>query len=283
MVSTANVTVSTMELTPCRVKLNSVDLGGANNVKVTMEYKKSPLKADQLGDTVLDNRVSGVTLKVECELTQINDKSIWKAAFPNSLLVTNGPVTSIVFQSRIGESDLSLAKSLVLHPLSKDDSDVSGDYTFTKVTSMSVSETSFSPTEQQKLKAVFTVLPDTSYSPALFMIFGDTTNGLVASTISSPTFTGTGTGSLTSQTAGVDALGETISVTCLGVPSANLSNWVVSGSVSGVFGEVDITNATPGSSANFSSSICSFTITSSATAYVAGDEYQMITTAKNYV
>ena len=278
-VSFANVNPSAMELTSCRVKLGGVDLGGTiGNVKVTMAFKKADIKADQFGDTVLDKRVSGVEYKVETVLSQINDPAIWKAAFPNLLKVGTGPYAMYGI-SKIGESDLSLAQTLNLHPLSLSDSDLSGDFNFLKVTAESVSEVTFGPTEQQGLKVVFNVFPDMSAVPAKFMIHGDPAIGLVAATFDAPTYLGTGNGLMSGVSVFGTTVTETITAKCVGVPALNKSNWIVEGTLSGVIGYAEITSG----SVNFSSNKIAFTITDGSTDFIIGDTFTVGTHASNYV
>lgn len=90
-VSYAAVDTNNMELTPMKVKFKgpgaatAVDLGGTlDNVVISMGYKKSDIKADQFGSTVLDRRVSGIDIKVTTSLVEIQSKDIWKVVFPHA-------------------------------------------------------------------------------------------------------------------------------------------------------------------------------------------------------
>ena len=279
-VSYANVNPAAMEQTPCRVTLGGIDLGGSNgNVKVSIAHKKADIKSDQYGDTVLDRRVSGVEYKIETTLTQINDVNTWKAAFPNLTKVGSGPY-AIYGVSKIGESDLALAQTLVLHPLSLADADKSADYTFFKVTAESVSEVTFGPSEQQGLKVVFHVYPDLSATPAKFFIRGDASIGLVAASAGAPVYTGTGNGLLSgvSVFSGATA-SENIVVKCVGIPAVNKSNWVVTGSFSGQLGYFEIATG----SFNFSCSKIAFTLADGSADFIIGDQFVIATVAANYV
>lgn len=282
-VSFASVDVSKMELTPCRVTYNGADLGGAKDVKVSIAFEKSPIQADQYGSTIMDKRVSGLKMTVEMILLEVNSIDKWKAAVPNMQKVGSGPYAGY-FTSRVGESDYGLSQSLVLHPLSKADADKSSDYNFYKVTADSVTEIGFSATAQQGLKCVFSVYPDTTTSPARFMMWGDPTIGIVNASAGAATFTGTGNGTITSIAAvNGSTLTETITVKVVGVPATNKSNWTVTGSVSGLIGYCQITSGTVGGTVSFSSSKCSFTLTSGSTAFVLDDNFVFSTTAANYV
>src|SRR4030067_2166776 len=106
--SNANVTTSQMELGPCRVTYKGVDLGGTlSNVTVRATYEKADILADQSGTTVRDRRVSGLTIQVETELTEIVVKNNWKVVFPHALLVTSGPNKQITFPNNVGDGDLA--------------------------------------------------------------------------------------------------------------------------------------------------------------------------------
>lgn len=174
--SFASVDPTKMELSPCKVTFNSVDLGGSlGNVVISSKYMKSEIKADQFGQTVLDRRVSGVEVMVTTELAEIQNKDVWKAVFPHATLITSGANKALQFDSAIGDGDLSNSHQLSLHPLSKDVSDVSTDHTFFKACASAESTFELSPTAQAKLKIVWHVLPDTGVSPARFYRYGDTT------------------------------------------------------------------------------------------------------------
>lgn len=89
-----SIDTAEMELTPAIVKFKkpgdsiATDLGGTlGNIKVKVQYKKAPIKADQFGDTLLNQKVSGFMATVETELTQIKDWTQVKVIFPHSTLV----------------------------------------------------------------------------------------------------------------------------------------------------------------------------------------------------
>ena len=174
-VSYATVTTSSMELTPVRVKFDSVDLGGTlGNAVLTFKYTKADIKADQLGTTVLDRRVSGLEVSVTTEIAETQNKDNWKVVFPHGTLIPTS-TAAFDFNSAVGDGDLSNAKELKLHPLSQPDATVAYDYTFFKACASADSTLTLGPTEQARLKIVWNVLPDTSATPAKFCRYGDTT------------------------------------------------------------------------------------------------------------
>jgi len=176
MHSYATVTTSNMELTPVRVNFNAVDLGGTlKNAVITAKYTKADIKADQLGTTVLDRRVSGLEISVTTEVVEIQNKDVWKVVFPHATEITSGAKKAIQFNSQVGDGDLSNSHQLILHPLSQPDATVDFDHTFFKACSNAESTITYGPTEQAALKIVWNVLPDTGVTPARFYRYGDTT------------------------------------------------------------------------------------------------------------
>jgi len=275
--SFANITPTNLELSPMRVSLGGVDLGASlGNVSVSIEYTKAPIKADQFGDSVLDMRNTGLKITVTTELAEIKNKDILKTVFPNMSLVDGGLAGKAgYFVSKVGESDLSLAQQLVLHPLSNVDADKSGDYTFFKATADGKSSIVYGPTEQARLKVMWNIYPDTSVLPAKYLFIGDTTIGLVNAVAGSPVRTGTGNGTMTSV-AVVNGITKTETITALCVAAAaNSGTFAVSGSVSGPLGIATV-------GVGFSSSVISFLINDGATDFVVGDQFTVATTAANY-
>lgn len=270
-----------MELTPMQVIFNGVDLGGTlGNVQVHPKIATSALKADQLGSTSLDWRVSGYDISITTNLAETNLMDNWKVIFPYAKLISSGGNKAMYWDTQIGDSALTHAAQLKLHPLSKQSTDLSQDYLFYKAIASADSQIDFSPTKQSQMKIVWHVLPDTSVSPARFFFHGDPAVGLVNASAGSPAFTGTGNGTITSVVVnnGVTKT-ETITVSCVGASSGN--NFDVSGSVSGPLGGFHIASAAA-STYNFVSGPISFLMTQGSTQFVYGDSFTIATTAANY-
>ena len=150
-----------------------VDLGGTlGGVKIKVQYKKSPIKADQFGDTDLDSKVSGFMATVETELTQVRDFQILKVLFPHATLVGDAS-KAILFNTAVGDADSDNAGELTLHPQSVGSNDETYDWLVYKAVATAESEYPFSPTEQTKLKITWKVYPDLSVNPARFLRYGD--------------------------------------------------------------------------------------------------------------
>jgi hypothetical protein len=178
-VSYASIDSTKMELTPMRVSFkapgagSAVDLGGTlSNCVVEVKYEKAEIKADQMGSTVLDRRVKGLVMTVTTELTQVQDKlNVWKTVFPHGTLGNSN--ATMDFKSMVGDGDLSNAGELTLHPLSQPDATKTFDWTFYKACASAESTITYGPDKQATLKVIWTVLPDTSVTPAKFARHGD--------------------------------------------------------------------------------------------------------------
>jgi hypothetical protein len=274
--SFSTITPGYFELTPCRLTYGGVDLGGTDKVALKIEEKLAPLKADQLGDSIIDQKVSGFKVTVETALDETQLKSNWKVIFPAHKLVTQGGNTSFYFDSQIGQSMVALAKPLVLHPLSRVDSDKSHDVNIYLATAMPTSQLDFSSSEQQKLKVTFDVYPDFTTQPPRWLLYGDPAVGLVNASAGAATAgTGnTGAGTVTSITVNNGSTKtETISLLCL--TAGNPANFEVSGSSSGALG-VATTGIT------FNAPEISFLVNSGSPTFALNDSFTIATTAANY-
>lgn len=274
--SFAALTPGNFELTPCRVTYGGVDLGGTDKVTVKIEEKLSPLVADQLGTTIIDQKVSGFKVTIETALDETQLKANWKVVFPAHKLVTSGPNSSFYFDSQIGQSMAALAKQLILHPLSRVDGDKSHDFVVYLATAMPTTDLEFSATSQQKLKVSFEMYPDFTTQPPRFCLYGDPAVGLVNATASAAVAAtgnvGNGTvGSITVNNGSTKT--ETITLLCLTAGAS--ANFIVSGSTSGPLGE-----ATNG--ITFNAAPISFLITAGGTNFAYNDSFTIATVAANY-
>lgn len=277
--SFATMSPGNFELSPCRVTYGGVDLGGTDKVSVKIEEKLAPLKADQLGDTVIDNKVSGFKVTIETALDEVKLKANWKVVFPANKLVTSGPNTMFYFDSQIGQSMLDLAKPLILHPLSKVNGDKSTDIYVWLATAMPSSNLDFSSSEQQKLKVTFDVYPDFTTQPPRFMCYGDPSVGLIAASAGSAV-AGTGnTGNGTVSAIAVSNLAktETVTLQCV-TPEANAGIFNVNGSMSGPLGL-----AVVGVSYASANGAIAFLINDGAIDFALNDSFTIATVAANYV
>lgn len=275
----ATVDVQKMDLTPMQVTFQGTDIGGTlGNAVITFKYEKADIKADQFGTTPLDKRISGMLTTITTEFTQVQDMDKMKLLFPNLDLATSGPNKIVRMANRVGVSDYDSAGILTLHPLNKGPSDHSQDWTFLKAHPTEESEVVYGPTEQAKMKIVWTVFPDNSSASYAMWIHGDPSVGLIAASAGSAV-PGSNTGNGTVSGIGVfsgSTKTETITMTVVGVPSSNHANFEVHGSLSGPLGIATL-------GVSFNSPEISFTINDGATDFVIGDSFTIATTAANYV
>jgi hypothetical protein len=180
---------------------------------------------------------------------------------------------SILFDAKVGTHLYSLAQELILHPLSKDDIDLSGDYKFFKAVCTEASPVSYSSEEQSGLELTFSIYPD---SQGRFMLHGDPSIGVVAAVAGSPVADGgnVGNGTITGVTLGSGIKTETLTITCID-EGTNAGEFKVEGSVSGLIGLADV--GTP-----FINPYISFTINDGATDFAEGDFFTIALTAANY-
>lgn len=177
---------SNMELTPAIISWQPAgataftDLGGSlGNIKVALSTEKAEIKADQTGTTPLDKRVSGHKYTVTTEIAEVNDFTLAGYLFPNATTITSGASAALQWNNAVGNSDISVAGQLKLHPQNRDTADESHDWLFYKAVPTEISEISYGPTDQSRFKVEWTIYPDTSnpYSASgtdyRFMRYGD--------------------------------------------------------------------------------------------------------------
>lgn len=277
--SFATINPGYFELTPCRITYGGVDLGGTDKVTVKIEEKLAPIKADQEGDSIIDNRVSGFKITVETALDETLLKANWKVVFAAHKLVTQAGQSAFYFDQQIGQSMRALAKLLILHPLSKVDADKSSDINIYLATANPSSSIDFSSQDQQKLKVTFDVYPDFTTQPARWMLYGDPAVGLENATAGAATAgtgnTGAGTVSSISVSNG-NTKTELITLECL-TPGAS-ANFSVSGSQSGPLGIAAV-----GLQFNAPGNEISFLVNDGNPDFALDDNFTIQTTAANYV
>lgn len=277
--SFSTISPGNFELTPCRITFGGVDLGGTDKVSVKIEEKLSAIKADQEGDSDIDQKVSGMKVTVETALDEVKLKANWSVVFPANKLVTQNGKSSFYFDSQIGASMRSFAKLLNIHPLSMPNDDLSADINIYLATANPTSNLDYSSSEQQKLKVVFNAYPDFTTQPARWMIYGDPTVGVVNAVAGAATAaTGnTGNGTVSNITVNNGATKtELITLDCL-TPGAS-ANFSVNGSVSGPLGI-----ATNGSNFVAPGDEIGFLINAGGTNFALNDSFTISTIAANYV
>jgi hypothetical protein len=169
------------ELTPAKVYFTpagataEVYIGATlADVKFSFGYKKSALKADQTGETIVDQRISGMECMVEFEVAQVNDFDLMWKLFPHAQQIGGTPFTgaapsaAIQFNNNMGASDLAVAGVLRLHPQVFADSNNGYDWTLFKAAPNEMTEFTYSPTKQMAYKCKFQAYPDFTVDPFRF-------------------------------------------------------------------------------------------------------------------
>lgn len=168
------VDVAKLDIGPCRVTFDATDLGATlDNVVVNFALKKADMKADQYGDTLLDQAISGMEVTIETSVAEIRDKDKLKKVFPSLTMIGTSP-DALEMVDKIATRQKALAKALTLHPIVEGaDTNVDFDYHFYLALPTEESAYTFSATEQGKMKIVWKVLLDTSTTPARMFRYGD--------------------------------------------------------------------------------------------------------------
>lgn len=179
-VSYSNVQNAKMELTPMRVSFQGpgatafTDLGGTlSKVVIDIKYEKAPIMADQLGTEPIDRVVKAFAATITTEITQVQDKNLWKVVFPHATAGGTVPNDYVLFESKIGDHDQANSGTLLLHPLSKDNTELNFDFTFFNVCSAAMTPLSYGPDGQVTLKVVWNVLPDLTKTPPRWLVYGN--------------------------------------------------------------------------------------------------------------
>lgn len=172
---------------------------------------------------------------------------------------------------------LDLAGPLVLHPLSRPNSDLSGDFMVYLATANGASEYEFGPDKQIAMKIHWDMYPDFTTQPVRFLVFGDPSIGTVPASAGAAT---AGTGNIGNGTVGSIAVysgfTETELVTLQCVTPGSGGSFYVSGSMAGALGLAQVGQT-------FNSSQISFVISSGGTPFAVNDSFTIATTAANYV
>jgi hypothetical protein len=279
--SNAVVTTANMELSPCRVNYKGVDLGGTlKNVNVKIEYVKSPIHADQSGETIRDRRTSGLNIMVETSIAEVQNKNNWKVVFPHAQLVNDGMGNKMIyFVNNIGDSDLANAGPLILHPLSKADADLSGNFLFYLACADAKSEYVLGPKEQATLKITWNILPDSTTAPERFFIHGDPTIGPVAASAAAAVPGGGNVGNGVFAGTAVFQLSKTETITFLCIDTSagpTAAIFQVSGNLSGPLGNLS-------TGTGFASPVIATTLNEGGTPFAKGDTFTIAVTSANYI
>lgn len=120
-----------VKLGVCRVYLDGEDLGFTKGgVEVSVETTTHEVQVDQLGQTPVNEYITGRTVTVSCPFAETTLENM-VALIPGAKLVTDtvDPTKKrVVAPTGVGISLLDHAKELVLHPIGLPESDKSEDF-----------------------------------------------------------------------------------------------------------------------------------------------------------
>lgn len=122
------VAYENLEMGPCLVTFNAVDLGlTKGGVEVEFGTEVAAINADQHGDTIINEVIKGRSVKIKVPLAE-RDLTKLASVFPGSTLIGSS-TKKLVIKGATGTSLRALAAQLVLHPKDKIATDKSGDFT----------------------------------------------------------------------------------------------------------------------------------------------------------
>lgn len=133
MATSSNNKAENVKLGVCRVIFDGVDLGFTKGgVEVSVATETHEVQVDQAGQTPINEYIMGRTVSVKAPLAETTLENL-VAIMPGAKLVSGTNNTKRVDVGvGVGVSLLSLAKTLVLHPMALPDADKSEDFTVFK-------------------------------------------------------------------------------------------------------------------------------------------------------
>lgn len=278
MGSFANINLSNISISPCKLIYDGVDLGAVEgDVTVTIEQFQSPIKIAQLGNSDVDFVSNGMNLRIKARLLEVTPAQV-KRLVPSSALIGS---TGVYMYNNIGDKYSNYAKQLILHPLSKNDSDKSQDILLYKAVVVSPGEIPFGNETIVGFEVEFVALPDFTVSPARFGFYGDPSVGIVDASAGSPVAGGSNVGNGTVTGVVVNnqfTKTETITLTCIDEATNG--------------GEFHVTGSNPSRSLGVAivgtlftadDNCIQFTINDGSIDFAEGDSFTINTTAANYI
>jgi len=172
----ANNDASNIKLGTCQIKFGGVDLGFTmGGVEATVETSTHTTQIDQHGDTPVNERITGRTVKVNVPLAETTLENL-VAIMPGSTLVTDSVDANkkkVVVSTGIGTSLLDSAQELVLRPIDKvGTDDASEDFTVFLANTPGGMSFAYKIDEERVYNTEFTGYPDIANNGNLFS-YGD--------------------------------------------------------------------------------------------------------------
>lgn len=167
--------IKNVKLGVCKVTFDGQDLGYTKGgVEVSVKTETHKVMVDQFGKTPINEYIMGREVQVKCPLAETTLENLVKI-MPGATLVTDGvdPTKKVVnVPTGIGSNLLDIAKTLVLHPIGKPDSDKSDDFTVFKAATAGALQFSYKLEDERVYSCEFNGYPDAQGK--LFAV-GDTT------------------------------------------------------------------------------------------------------------
>jgi hypothetical protein len=273
-INTANISIS-----PVRLSYDGVDLGAVEgDVTVTIEKPNAEIKVAQYGDSIIDLVNKGSIIKVKARLLEVSPNTM-KHLFPAAFKVGS---TGVYFASNVGYKLSQYAKPLVIHPLDKDDADLTKDIRLFSAISMSPGEIPYSPETITGFEIEWLALPDFSVgAQARYAYFGNPSVGITNASAAAAVAVGGNVGNGT-----VGSLVVSNAATRTETVTLRLVTAAVNGGVFHVTGSNPARSmglATVGTPFVSDDGAIGFTVADGATDFALNDQFNIATTAANYI
>jgi len=166
-----------IKLGTCRVLYGGVDLGlTAGGVEVEVASTSHETKVDQLGDSVVNEFITGRTVMAKCPLVETTIDNL-VAIMPGATKTVDGTDATVIrvdVNTAVGHSLRSTAQELILHPIALADSDVTEDFIIPIAGVAGALNFAYKLDQERIYNAEFKGYPDTAKDGLLFQI-GDKT------------------------------------------------------------------------------------------------------------
>lgn len=165
-----------IKLGTCKITYGGVDLGlTAGGVEVDVATSTHETKVDQLGESVVNEFITGRTVMAKCPLVETTIDNLI-LIMPGATKVDDSANSKlrVDVSTGIGESLRDLAKELVLHPVALPDADVTEDFIIPLAGVAGALNFAYKIDSERVYNAEFKGYPDTAKAGLLFQI-GDKT------------------------------------------------------------------------------------------------------------
>lgn len=155
--------IKNVKLGVCKVTFDGQDLGYTKGgVEVSVKTETHKVMVDQFGKTPINEYVMGREVQVKVPLAETTLENLVRI-MPGASLVTDAtdPTKKVVnVPTGIGTNLLDIAKTLVLHPIGKADSDKSDDFTVFKAATAGALQFSYKLEDERIYSCEFNGYPD---------------------------------------------------------------------------------------------------------------------------